>query len=96
MSAFFPESKEDFEKNLKNIREFCYLKIQYALMKVGPEDHIQVECKKCRHRTLVEVGKPMGIDAVVEMIMEWVKNSEIARLTLLAAMADSIKDDGNK
>ncbi len=93
MSAFFPESKEDYEKNLKNIREFATLQVQYALMKVGPEDHIQVECKQCRHRTLVEVGKPMGVDAVVEIIMKWVKYSEIARLTLLASMADAIRDE---
>ena len=92
MSAFFPESKEDFEKNLKNIREFTTLQVQYALMTVGPYDHLQVECKQCRHRTMVEIGKPMGIDAVVEIIMKWVKDSEIARLTLLASMADAVRD----
>lgn len=95
MSAFFPESKEDFEKNINNVREFVSLQVQYALMKVGPEDSMIVECDKCRHRKIVNIGKSQGVDEVVSIIMKWVKDSELARLTLLASMADALKQDSD-
>ena len=92
MNALFPESKEDFEKNLNNIREFCSMQVQYAFMKVGPEDSLIVECDKCKHRKIVSIGKSQGVDEVVSIIMKWVKDSEIARITLLAYIADAVKE----
>ena len=93
MSSFFPESKEDFEKNMKNIEDFVRIQVTHQLLRVGPEDSLVVECDKCRHRKIVQIGKMMGIEGVVGTIMKWVKDSEIARYTLLAEMLDAIKKE---
>lgn len=78
------------EEEKKNLREFLLLKVQNQILRYSDGDIIVHECPKCKTRYPFNIGRPMGVDAVVNFIMEIQEESDAVKIALLNMMKNKL------
>lgn len=80
------------EDENKNLREYLMIEISHRILLYGEGSVLAVECKKCNHRTPINISKPTACDSIVDFIMEIKENSEAVKIALLSAMREKLDD----
>ena len=77
-------------KDRKSVEDFTRISVQHRLMQHTDSDMIIHECPKCKTRYPFNIGKPFGVEAVVNFIMEIYDRSEAVKTALLMMLKESI------